>query len=165
MEVTDTASLKGLFSDLVRLEVSLWDVLDRRLRQELDLPVSNFEVMQVIDRCPNCRVYDIAQRLSITVGGTSKAVDRIEALGHCARRLNPDDRRSSIIELTAEGRVMMEKAGHVVEDELAERFDVLPSTEVAHLRATINTLLGAAGHGGPGAGTCRRSACATDANG
>jgi hypothetical protein len=45
-------------------------------------------------------VFDIAEELSLTVGGTSKLVDRIEAAGHCVRRANPDDRRSSIIELT-----------------------------------------------------------------
>jgi DNA-binding MarR family transcriptional regulator len=50
-----------------------------------------------------CRVFDINEQLSITVGA-SKLVDRIEAAGLCRRRVNPDDRRSRFIELTPAGR-------------------------------------------------------------
>jgi DNA-binding MarR family transcriptional regulator len=71
--------LKQLFSDLVRLEIELYDALDRRLRDDFGLPLSRFELMQVIARTEACRVYDIVSRLSITVGGVSKAVDRMEA--------------------------------------------------------------------------------------
>jgi len=50
--------------------------------------------MQVMSKYPACRVFDIKEELSITVGGTSKLVDRIEAAGLCRRRANPDDRRA-----------------------------------------------------------------------
>ncbi len=77
--------------------------------------------MQVIGRDGACRVNDIAEELAITVGGTSKLIDRIEASGHCRRRSNPDDRRSSIIELTAAGRRVLNAATDTFEDELAAR--------------------------------------------
>ena len=113
--------LKRLFSELVRLETELWDAVERRLRADHDLPLPQFEFMQVIARTPNCRVQDIAAELSITVGGTSKIVDRIEAAGHCARRANPEDRRSSIIELTPAGKRLLAKASVTFEDELRKR--------------------------------------------
>ena len=90
------ADLKVLFNELIRLEIELWDAVDKRLRTDCDLPLSRFEPMQVIARYPECRVQDIAHELAITVGGVSKLVDRIEASGHCRRRANPKDRRSSI---------------------------------------------------------------------
>jgi DNA-binding MarR family transcriptional regulator len=136
--------LRQLFSDLVRLEIELWDAVDRRLRSELGLSMGSFDVMQVIARTPSCRVHDIARELSITVGGTSKAVDRIEAAGHCVRRTNPGDRRSSIIELTTAGARLIAEASAVVDDELgirlgsalsAHTLDQL-STTIAKLRAT-----------------------------
>lgn len=68
------------------------------------------EVMQVIGDTPGCRVLDISQRHSITVGGASKLIDRIEQAGWSFRTPNPDDRRSSYIELTAPGRRIL-KAG------------------------------------------------------
>ena len=92
--------LTALFSELIRYETELWNAVDARLRGDCDLPLTRFEPMQIIGRRKACRVHDIAEELSITVGGTSKLVDRIEAFGHCRRRPNPGDRRSSLIELT-----------------------------------------------------------------
>jgi DNA-binding MarR family transcriptional regulator len=113
--------LKALFSELIRFETELWNAIDARLRAAYDLPLSRFEPMQVIARHKTCRVNDIAEELAITVGGTSKLVDRIEACGHCRRRPDPDDGRSSIIELTAAGRRLLVAATDTVERELADR--------------------------------------------
>jgi DNA-binding MarR family transcriptional regulator len=113
--------LLDLFHQLIRFETELWNAVDTRLRAEFDLPLSRLEPMQVISRRPLCRVYDIAEELSITIGGTSKLVDRIESAGFCVRRANPRDRRSSIIELTAAGRRILANATTVFEDELQTR--------------------------------------------
>lgn len=110
-----------LFSELVRFETEIWNVVDARLREEFDLPLSRFEPMQVIVRTNNCRVYDIADQLGMTVGGVSKLVDRIEAAGYCERRSNPQDRRSSLIELTSEGEELFIRASAAFEMELDRR--------------------------------------------
>jgi len=129
--------LATLFSDLVRLETELWDLIDRRLRRDHDLPLSWFEPLLVMDRVSNCRVADIAEMLSITVGGTSKLVDRIERAGLCSRSPNPDDARSSVLALTRTGRRRLDAARGSFEDELEarlgaalapERLDSLAST-------------------------------------
>jgi DNA-binding MarR family transcriptional regulator len=138
--------LGTLFSDLVRLETELWDLVDRRLRRDHDLPLSWFEPMEVMDRVADCRVADIAEALAITVGGTSKLVDRIERAGLCSRTPNPDDARSSVLALTRAGRRRLEKARGSLEDELGarlgaalapERLDALASVvrDVRHLIA------------------------------
>ncbi len=110
--------LAALFSDLVRLETDLWDRVDDRLRRDHDLPLSWFEPMQLMNRVPGCRVADIAEALSITVGGSSKLVDRIEQAGWCGRTPNPDDARSSLLHLTRAGRRLLENAQGSFEDEL-----------------------------------------------
>jgi MarR family transcriptional regulator, organic hydroperoxide resistance regulator len=110
--------LRQVFDDLVRFETMLWASLDARLRKECDVPLGSFNVMMIIDATPHCRVQDIASALCITVGGTSQAVDRLEAAGRCARRANPDDRRSSILELTGAGEELLATAGVVFDDEL-----------------------------------------------
>lgn len=133
--------LRKLFSDLVRLEIELWDAVDRRLRETPGISMGDFDVMQVIDRTPACRVYDIAGQLSITVGGTSKGVDRLERRGHAARRSNPDDRRSSIIELTADGTRAFAAACAVVDEELELRVgSVLPAESLTALGSLIERL-------------------------
>ena len=74
--------------------------------------------MQVIARHGSCRVHDIADELSMTVGGTSKLVDRIEASGYCKRSPNPGDRRSSVIELhRRRKRAVLAEAAAVFEEE------------------------------------------------
>jgi len=127
-----------LFDQLIRFETELWNAVDARLRAEFDLPLSRLEPMQVIARRSSCRVYDIADELSITIGGTSKLVDRIEAAGYCARRANPDDRRSSIIELTAAGRRVLAKATKVFEEELRTRIgSAVPERSLQQFYATL----------------------------
>jgi DNA-binding MarR family transcriptional regulator len=136
--------LSTLFAELIRFETELWNGVDTRMRADFDLPLSRFEPMQVISRTRSCRVFDIADELSITVGGTSKLVDRIEAAGHCDRRANPADRRSSIIELTPAGRRLLAKATAVFEEELQARLGSAMSARSLEQFATSLTRLRAA---------------------
>jgi MarR family transcriptional regulator, organic hydroperoxide resistance regulator len=133
--------LKVMFSELVRLETELWDAVEERLRNDHGVNLPTFEFIQVISRVPRCRVQDIAESLSITVGGTSKVVDRIEAAGLCSRRANPGDRRSSIIELTAAGKRLLARAAVTVEDELRRRLgSALPERSLAQFTRTLGKL-------------------------
>ena len=94
---------------------------------------------------PDCRVYDIAQALAITVGGTSQAVDRLESAGRCVRRANPADRRSSIVELTDEGKALLDNALVVFDDELDRLIRApLSTTALAHLGAALHVVRRAA---------------------
>ena len=104
------ADLAQTFHDLVRVETILWNAVDARLRDQCDLTLARFETMQVIGRMRSCRVLDIAQELAIGWAGASKIVDRIEMVGHCYRRPNPDDARSSLISLTSGGRGVLKTA-------------------------------------------------------
>ena len=97
------ADLPALFADLVRLEIELWNAVDARLRAELDVGLATAQTLAVVAAVPDCRVHDIVRGLSITVGGASKTVDRLERDGLVARRPHPSDRRSSVIALTRAG--------------------------------------------------------------
>jgi DNA-binding MarR family transcriptional regulator len=137
--------LTRLFSALLRLETELCGAVEGRLRADHGLPLPHFEFMRVIAATPRCRVQDIATELSITVGGTSKIVDRIEAAGHCARRANPDDRRSSIVELTPAGKRLLARATGTVEDELRGRLGAaLSDRSAVQLTRTLTRLRDAA---------------------
>jgi MarR family transcriptional regulator, organic hydroperoxide resistance regulator len=113
--------LRLLFSELVRLETELWNAVEGRVRNDFNVSLPVFEFLQVISRTPDCRIQDIAAELAITVGGTSKIVDRIEAAGYCARSANPHDRRSSIIKLTPTGKRLLPRLTAAVDDELRKR--------------------------------------------
>ena len=133
--------LRTVFNDLVRLEIEVWNAVDARLKSDLDLPLTHYEPMSVIDRVPGCRVYDIASELIITTGGASKLVDRIEASGHCRRLPNPADRRSSLLELTPEGERLLAKARVAVDKELRIRLgSIIPERTLRQFAGTLSRL-------------------------
>ncbi len=115
------ADLARTFHNLVRVETILWNAVDAQLRKQCDLTLARFETMQVLGRSGPCRVLDIADELAIGWAGASKIVDRVEAAGHCRRRPNPTDARSSLITLTPGGRALLTKATKCVTSELQLR--------------------------------------------
>ena len=52
----------------------------------------------------SARVQDLSRELSITIGAASKMVDRLERDGLASRRAHPQDRRSSLVDLTDSGQ-------------------------------------------------------------
>lgn len=142
--------LRFLFSQLVRLETELWNAVEGRLRADFGVTLPVFEFLQVISRTPDCRVQDIAAELSITVGGTSKIVDRIEASGYCARSANPSDRRSSIIKLTPAGKRLLPRLTAAVDDELRSRLGTgVADKSLIQLTKTLTRLRTAVRAGSP----------------
>jgi DNA-binding MarR family transcriptional regulator len=103
-----------------------------------ELVDGNLNLMLIIVATPNCRVQDIAAALEITVGGTSQAVDRLEKLGHCVRKPNPADRRSSVLELTPDGEALMKSASQVFDGELEAFFKApLGEEELGNLASAL----------------------------
>lgn len=141
------ADLALVFDDLIRFETELWNTVDARLRRELALTLGWFEGLRLIERTPGCRVQDIARSLSITVGGASKLVDRIEAAGLCVRTSHPADGRSSVLTLTAAGAELLPRARSVFDDELERRLaTVLAADQLDDFAATLAALRAAGVH-------------------
>lgn len=130
---------RQLFDDLVRFETDLWNGVDATLRQACELPLGSFNVMLVVERTDGCRVNDIAEQLSITIGGASQAVDRLQARGLCERRANPADRRSSVVALSEAGTGKLREAGPVFDAELARWFE---SEDIGQFAAMLRNLRG-----------------------
>ncbi|NIK57628.1 MarR family transcriptional regulator [Kribbella shirazensis] len=133
--------LTALFTDLVRLETRLYNVLDARLKAEHDLPLGQFEFLRFIASHGATRVFDLAREMAITVGATSKAVDRLESAGRVRRTANPDDRRSSLVELTAAGEQALAAAEPTVEAELRTWVgSALPAPVLEQLATSLSML-------------------------
>src|ERR1700722_12583560 len=137
----DVTDLRQVFDDLVRFETILWGAIDGRLQEECGIGLASLNGMLVIDATPLCLVHDIAQAAAITVGGASQAFARLESAGLCARRANPSDRRSSIVELTPEGMELLRVAAPVFDRELDRLLRTpLPGTALTHLADALSTL-------------------------
>ena len=137
--------LRKLFDDLVRFETDMWNAIDARVQGDCGVSLGTLNVLLVIETGQTCRVNDIAAALSITVGGASQAVDRLELRELVTRRPNPADRRSSVVELTNAGREAIKNAGPVFDEELASWFGTaLDSRSLASLGRAMSTLRRAA---------------------
>jgi DNA-binding MarR family transcriptional regulator len=127
------------FDALVRYETDLWNHLDARLRADHAPSLATVCALRVVARHDGaCRVQELRSDLGITVGAASKLVDRLERDGLAARRANPDDRRSSLIELTTDGQRALGVGVAVVESRLAEHLDGEP--DVAVVTAVLTQL-------------------------
>jgi DNA-binding MarR family transcriptional regulator len=140
----------ALASDLIRLEIALWDRVDARLRGSHELPLAFFEGLLFISRAPGAsmRVGDLARELRVTVGGTSKLIDRIQRAGLIARQPDPDDRRASRVMLTTAGKRRLTAAAKTYEAEVAGIVGgVLSPEEQRQMTDSVARLLASLGHG------------------
>lgn len=130
--------------DLIGLEIVLWNRINNRLKEEHDVSLAFFESLFFIGQAHDgsLRVGDLARALRITVGATSKLIDRVEHAGLIRRELDADDRRASRVALTDAGRHMLAAASKTYETELAAMLDVaLDADEQQHMHAFVMRLL------------------------
>jgi DNA-binding MarR family transcriptional regulator len=147
---TEPFSRVDWVSDLIRLEIILWERVDACLRERHGLPLSFFESLYFLSRAPEgrLRIGDLAGALRVTVGGTSKLVDRIGAAGLIARAPDPDDRRAARVTLTPEGERKLEAAVETYERQVAAFVDpVLSPGEQRQMHDYVTRLLTAARRG------------------
>jgi DNA-binding MarR family transcriptional regulator len=130
-------------TDLIRLEIALWEQVDTRLREEHALPLASFEALLFVSRAPDgLRIGDLALALRVTVGGTSKLVDRVDKAGLLTRLPDPDDRRASRVALTTEGERTLAAATATYDAVMAELLDAaLDPTEQQRMHDYITRLL------------------------
>jgi DNA-binding MarR family transcriptional regulator len=60
----------------------------------------------------------IAERLGMSTGGVTPALDRLERAAFVERSSNPADRRSSVVSITLKGQGVLRSATDVLADEL-----------------------------------------------
>ena len=131
-----------VFTELVRAEIKLWNGLDSHLESTIGLSLATFQALDAVRSTEGpARVQDISSRMLITVGATSKLVDRLERDGLAVRSANPADRRSSIVALTDAGSKAVEAAESAAEAHLAGVLgEVLPASEAGRLLVQLTAL-------------------------
>lgn len=126
-----------LYLEATRL---LFDELDRRLREEADLPFADYALLTRLGDAPEwgLRMSELADTAVYSRSRISHAVDRLEKSGWAERRACPTDRRGSYAALTQSGRQKLEEA-RVTHDAVLETHLLGPMSteEIAGLRARM----------------------------
>jgi DNA-binding MarR family transcriptional regulator len=96
------------------------DVEERLQRETGMLLADNEALLNLAAAETPLRMSEIADRLVLSRGGATKVIDRLEQDGLARRSQDPDDRRALIVEITPEGRDMLETTRAVVDAALTE---------------------------------------------
>ena len=116
--------------------------LEDALHEETDLLLADNEALLNLDVAP-MRMSDIAHQLILSRGGTTKVIDRLERLGYVSRTPDPDDRRSTVVEITAAGRHAKAAARVVIDRELEAMWARhLTDAEAESMIAVMSRVLG-----------------------
>lgn len=110
------------FDQLVHSEIRLWNHLERHLSAEGAVSLAQWQALRAVrSHADTCRVQEVSEDLSITVGAASKLVDRLERDDLVVRRPHPADRRSALVSLTDRGSSVSDRAEALI----AERLSVI----------------------------------------
>ena len=91
--------------------------LEDALQEEVDLLLADTEALLHLEH-GDLRMSEIADRLVLSRGGTTKVIDRLEAMGYVARSPDPEDRRATVVAISDAGREIRRRAREVTEREL-----------------------------------------------
>ena len=96
-------------------------LLEERLHDAEGLLLADNEALLNIGHADQqLRMSDIAHRLVLSRGGTTKVIDRLEEMGYVDRRPDAEDRRATVVELTPAGRDAAKRARLVIDAGLEE---------------------------------------------
>jgi DNA-binding MarR family transcriptional regulator len=107
-------------------------------------PLSWFELLWAVRRSPTGRprMSDLAEWLTLSRGGITKLVDRLEGAGYIERVSCVDDRRSLQAELTPAGQRIVEEMREVYEAELERYVGGVSAKEATLISETLARVTG-----------------------
>ena len=112
--------------------ILLKSLLEERLVEELGILLADNEALLNVAHAETpLRMSDIADRLVLSRGGTTKVIDRVEEMGLVTRKPDPQDRRATVVEITPEGMDMLSRARAVIDAALTETWAASLSDEEA----------------------------------
>jgi DNA-binding MarR family transcriptional regulator len=111
-------------------------ILEQRLQAGAGILLADNEALLNIAHAEApLRMSDIADRLVLSRGGTTKVIDRLEEMGLVERHPDEDDRRATVVEITEAGLRVMARAREIVDAALAETW----AAHVDHTEAGVIT--------------------------
>ena len=121
----------GWASDLIRVEIAVWERVDARLRARHEISLAFFETLYFISGAPEgaMRVGDLARALGVSVGGASKLVDRVERAGLIVRQPDLADRRASRVTLAPAGKRKLTTSTKTYDAEVGQLLDLALNTD------------------------------------
>jgi DNA-binding MarR family transcriptional regulator len=111
------------------------------LRDDFDTTLPRFDFLSQLERNPaGLRMTEISQRMMVTGGNITRIADQLLAEGLITRTVAPDDRRASIVKLSAPGRRAFAEMARRHEDWIVAMFAGLSELERNQLHGLLAKL-------------------------
>ena len=147
----DDGVLIALFNRMAGVQSRLGRRLGADLEARCGIPMVWFDVLAHLGREEDEQLTMgvLAERVSLTTGGVTRLVDRMEAAGYVERIASPTDRRVMYVALTDAGTATLSEASDVHGATVRAAFDGFSDRELA----VMSRLLARLDAVGPGVAT------------
>ena len=128
-----------MWGGLLRVHAQVVGELDRRLRAEHGLSVSEFDVLITLFNAPDrrLRMTDLAGAVMLSPAGLTHLVNRLALADLVARNVDGNDRRSFLVSLTPTGLERLDDARAAHNDVIRRLFlSRLSADQLRRLRET-----------------------------
>jgi MarR family transcriptional regulator, 2-MHQ and catechol-resistance regulon repressor len=109
-------------------------------KKNVGLGDSDFRVLEALLHKGSLPVNVIGDKVELTTGSITTAIDRMEAKWLVVRKNHPEDRRVRLVELTAKGRRLIEKAYAQHETDMEKAMRALTREERSQLLGLLKRL-------------------------
>ena len=124
---------------LSRCHRALSQIAERSI-SEAGLGLSDFAALEALLHKGPLTITEIQAKVLLASGSMTAAVDRLEGKGLVIRRATPSDRRAKVLELTSEGKRVVEAAFRRHAAELGTAMAILNGTEKRQLYRLLKKL-------------------------
>jgi len=129
------------FYGLLQVHARIVERVGQVMERETGMPPAWFEVLANLYKEPR-RMGELAEDLTLSRGGATRLVARLEEAGLVEREVPKDDRRATFARITAAGLEAFERAKPVHFDTVAEMFvRHLDDRQIAVLRTAFAQIL------------------------
>lgn len=113
------------------------DIHAKQLSRETNLKTSQLLVMQTIDETGEMTIGEIAGRVNLAQASVTSIVDRLQEIRLLSRQRGDSDKRKVYVQLTQEGREVLDRAPTALHDRFSERFSALEDWEQMQMVAVL----------------------------
>lgn len=116
-------------------------VIRQQLREHFDVTLSRFDLLAQLERDrTGLTMGELTRRMMFSGGNVTAIVDQLEREKLVTRSIDPDDRRSFRVKLTAAGRKSFRKMASVHEQWVVDLFCGLTDQQQAQLHRLLGSL-------------------------
>ena len=107
---------------------------------QYDLTDAQFDVLVQLSAEEGISQQALSTRLLVTKGNVCGLIDRMEARNLVQRKADPDDRRSNLLFLTPQGRMLAQRVVPAQEEFISKHMGALSPEEIQTLRTLLRKL-------------------------